>query len=1213
MINYRYVKVGPALFQNVAELVERGDSVVLLAPRFGGKRYSTKRISRILGERGSGLVASIRADDEIDSPERFAAALTSSLESDGGQPACGGDPLFGRLDAFWERHQRRAVLLASHVDGLRHDIAQQFLEGVRVRVEARQLVVVLGGDQSLRYLVHGPNSEFNCADQFVLQGFEWSEFHAWLEQYCRVLNMRVTPEVGREFFEQAGGSLYVLRALLWQALDARGKHGDGGAICLTAEDARKRIRLEWATTAADAAVFRHGIECVARDPSCWADLEHLIEGTECLPVRGYGPGSLEMSGFAVRQGGSICLASPAIEDFVRSYYDPRRLADLYATNGEWKEAFGRYEKLPEPQWTRPLSSGDRDELKSVLHSLSAEIAEAAKTGTELVAKLTAQGMTLLLGLSEMTFWRFGEGWELEREVWGRLAETDRYDLARAFPSSPQNVSRLLDLPDTSSRLAVAATVRVFDDTKPRVVVLSGMASQKALSRERQKAAEELLKIFLAAYEHASEIQSLREQKSIRQRHVEILNAILDAIGIEILDVQYVIKAAARELRKLGYRRVHCCMVDPERKWIRGVWDDSDQKPLIDLAAMTAYVLSDPTRDIQPYVATQGKHMIIPDASKEPLVNQPIVKLTGMKALALVPILDQDDSVLGTIHVEREDKRVPTEQEVTDLELFGRLLATVISLSEQVTLLEKALDEIFDPIAIIDPTYRCRYANAEASRMLQVPTGWRSWGGAGQLEGEDANRLRPLLEDAFSTKKKHADQLSDLTGGAPGNRYHAFTSTIEDGNRRVVGAVTHLQDLTSLHRVADMLNLVIRAGRSGKALEAVLEAMGKLGHEWARIYLLRGNGEQKQLVSSLSVGPVQSELAAFNRGEVVLSSHVPGHHSWLCLERGDALIFRWDPGGVEGAETRTSKGLPVVITREPEFPQLFHKKPGDYWIDMPLLAGREWLGKLSTDCQEHMEPRRYWMLKILGALVSQIILTFREREAEQKRQEEWIEQGHQRSIGTIAHNLNSKLWPLPIYLERYRGLDIDNNELHEVNAKFAQVVESVQACIRRAKDLLAVPALQVDRFDLRNLIQRILDAQFKMPVEPKMNCAEPEFPVRADSELIEAALLEIIDNTRKALRSVTKPTITVRLERLEQPAPAVTIRVADNGPGVPDEFRERVFKEFFSRWPGQKIGTGLGLAFVQRVVEAHGGTIRVEDCSGGGAEFIIELPQDREAQ
>jgi signal transduction histidine kinase len=186
-------------------------------------------------------------------------------------------------------------------------------------------------------------------------------------------------------------------------------------------------------------------------------------------------------------------------------------------------------------------------------------------------------------------------------------------------------------------------------------------------------------------------------------------------------------------------------------------------------------------------------------------------------------------------------------------------------------------------------------------------------------------------------------------------------------------------------------------------------------------------------------------------------------------------------------------------------------------------------------------------------------------------------------------------------------------LHEVNAKFAQVVESVQACIRRAKDLLAVPALQVDRFDLRNLIQRILDAQFKMPVEPKMNCAEPEFPVRADSELIEAALLEIIDNTRKALRSVTKPTITVRLERLEQPAPAVTIRVADNGPGVPDEFRERVFKEFFSRWPGQKIGTGLGLAFVQRVVEAHGGTIRVEDCSGGGAEFIIELPQDREAQ
>jgi two-component system sensor histidine kinase HydH len=68
---------------------------------------------------------------------------------------------------------------------------------------------------------------------------------------------------------------------------------------------------------------------------------------------------------------------------------------------------------------------------------------------------------------------------------------------------------------------------------------------------------------------------------------------------------------------------------------------------------------------------------------------------------------------------------------------------------------------------------------------------------------------------------------------------------------------------------------------------------------------------------------------------------------------------------------------------------------------------------------------------------------------------------------------------------------------------------------------------------------------------------------------------------------------------------LVIEVADRGPGVPEEDRERIFEPFFT---GKTQGTGLGLAVVRRVVEQHGGTIAVLAGLGGGARFRVEIPE-----
>jgi signal transduction histidine kinase len=67
-----------------------------------------------------------------------------------------------------------------------------------------------------------------------------------------------------------------------------------------------------------------------------------------------------------------------------------------------------------------------------------------------------------------------------------------------------------------------------------------------------------------------------------------------------------------------------------------------------------------------------------------------------------------------------------------------------------------------------------------------------------------------------------------------------------------------------------------------------------------------------------------------------------------------------------------------------------------------------------------------------------------------------------------------------------------------------------------------------------------------------------------------------------------------------------IRVSDNGPGIPDSIKDKIFQPFFTTKPtGQ--GTGLGLSLSYDIIKAHGGDLKVESKEGEGSTFIITLP------
>ena len=110
------------------------------------------------------------------------------------------------------------------------------------------------------------------------------------------------------------------------------------------------------------------------------------------------------------------------------------------------------------------------------------------------------------------------------------------------------------------------------------------------------------------------------------------------------------------------------------------------------------------------------------------------------------------------------------------------------------------------------------------------------------------------------------------------------------------------------------------------------------------------------------------------------------------------------------------------------------------------------------------------------------------------------------------------------------------------------------------------------------------------------------PASGDRDALLRAVGNLLDN---ALAVADTVVVEVR-----QTANGPTMSVADNGPGVPADQRERIFEPFVRLARSPRGGTGLGLAIVRRTVESHGGTISCDSCPSGGARFTLRLPAER---
>ncbi|TDD39847.1 HAMP domain-containing histidine kinase [Nonomuraea terrae] len=208
----------------------------------------------------------------------------------------------------------------------------------------------------------------------------------------------------------------------------------------------------------------------------------------------------------------------------------------------------------------------------------------------------------------------------------------------------------------------------------------------------------------------------------------------------------------------------------------------------------------------------------------------------------------------------------------------------------------------------------------------------------------------------------------------------------------------------------------------------------------------------------------------------------------------------------------------------------------------------------------------------------------------------------RFASTIAHEIRSPLAGIRVTVEEALS-DPDQVDYSTVFARVLRGVDRVEAL---ATDLLLIArsrATEIEwaRIDLCELVRREVAARAD-PIPVEVICA-PGVLVKAMPTQIGEIVTNLLDNAQRYARQQ----VQIRVDRSGRMA---RLSVCDDGPGVPEKDRKRVFDRLYRLTtlpePGS-TSTGLGLAITWEIVRAHRGSVWVETAPSGGACFTVQLP------
>lgn len=220
------------------------------------------------------------------------------------------------------------------------------------------------------------------------------------------------------------------------------------------------------------------------------------------------------------------------------------------------------------------------------------------------------------------------------------------------------------------------------------------------------------------------------------------------------------------------------------------------------------------------------------------------------------------------------------------------------------------------------------------------------------------------------------------------------------------------------------------------------------------------------------------------------------------------------------------------------------------------------------------------------------------------------------ISMVSHELRTPLTSIRGSLGLVVG-GVAGEIAPQVKAMIEIAYKNSERLVRLINDILDIEKIESGKMvfnimpvELGPIINQAIDANRsyaeQMGVKIKLEKAVTELKVMADSDRLIQVLTNLLSNSAKF--SPSGENVSILVEALRD---TVRVNVIDRGPGIPDDFKDRIFQKFAQADSSDqrlKGGTGLGLSITKTIVEAQGGHIGFNTTPGGGTTFYFELPK-----
>lgn len=466
----------------------------------------------------------------------------------------------------------------------------------------------------------------------------------------------------------------------------------------------------------------------------------------------------------------------------------------------------------------------------------------------------------------------------------------------------------------------------------------------------------------------------------------------------------------------------------------------------------------------------------------------------------------------------------------------------------------------------------------------------------------------VLDKTLGLRVSPEEEVRGLDFGQHSMTSYPVFDEFQKKQEEILEELERVRELSLLHDIGQSMHTL----NLEETLELILQGVAKgIGFDRVRLYLLEE--EKRQLFCKVTVGmekeKIQSLTLPYDREDNMVSRAMMERRPFIVEDAGHDP--RVNPSLISFLDVKSFAVVPL-LSRD----KVLGGISADNLITQTLITEKKLQSLMIFANQAALALENALMYEELKAFSGQLEDRVRRASARlEETQRQLFQSEKLAALGKlsagIAHEIRNPLTSIKILIHSL----VDEQATETSREKDLAVIEAeigrVNKIIKQFLDFARPRPPSLEPMEVRAILEETL-ALLVYEMEAQKISLERSYapdipPVPMDREQMKQVFLNLLLNAIQAMERGGNLRVAIRWK----PAPSgdggrsvAEIAVQDTGPGMAEDIRSRIFEPFFST---KEEGIGLGLPIAQRIVEEHGGQIRVESRVGEGTTFTILLP------